>query len=108
MQADPDLSPQVRLLLQFLGVCSSHLVSSASNVPEVTGREKNQEDGWPQVLLPFIFVRVVRGCVKIVSSPCVQEAGGCDLKEPSCRCCQEQPSADTSVGAAPNSCVLVH
>lgn len=75
MQADPDLSPQVRLLLQFLEVCSSHLVSSASDVPEVTGREKNREDGWPQVLLPFIFVRLVRGCVKIVSSPCLQEAG---------------------------------
>lgn len=33
---------------------------------------------------------------------------GCDLKKPSCRYCQEQPSTNASMGAAPNSCVLVH
>lgn len=75
MQADPDLSVEVRLLLQILGICSSHLVSSASNVPEVSGREEYQEDDWPQVLLPFIFVKVVSGCVKIVSVPVCGKKG---------------------------------
>lgn len=108
MQADPDLLLEVKLLLQILRVCSSHLVSSAAHVPEAPGRYEYQEDDWPQVLLPFIFVKVVSGCVKIVSSPCLWEEGGCDLKEPSCRYCQEQLSTNTSMGAAPNSYVLVH
>lgn len=88
MQADPDLSLEVRLLLQILGVCSSHLVSSASNVPEVPGREEYQKDDWPQVLLPFIFVKVVSGCVKIVSLPVCGKEGDVISRS---RYCWEQP-----------------
>lgn len=33
---------------------------------------------------------LVSGCVKIVSPLCLWEAGGCDLKEPSCKYCSEQ------------------
>lgn len=54
--ADCDLSLEARLFLQILGVFFSPLVSSASNVPEIPGREEYQEDDWPQVFLPFIFV----------------------------------------------------
>lgn len=54
--ADCDLSLVIRLFLQMLGVCSSPLVSSVSNVPEIPGRQEYQEDDRPQVILPFIFV----------------------------------------------------
>lgn len=40
---------------RFLG---SPLVSSAASIPKPPARKEYQEDGWPQVLVLFIFIKV--------------------------------------------------